>query len=154
MSGPPPPPSQPNGIPGYGTDVVHPAPVPMDTSTEEQRERLLSVTEETRVLDEALSRTSTASLDGTTELAMARPKSEPVKGGAFEGGATSDRSNFEKLESSTGSEDMEVGVVSTEEEEVRGKPTSFGDSSQEAEESQVCKLCCVWAALNRSTNDV
>ena len=86
----------------------------MDTSTEaELRDRALSVTEETRVLDEALSRSSTASLEASTEV---MPQSQ-----------VADRSKFEKLESSLTSEDMETaaagGGAEVMEDEVRGKPT-------------------------------
>lgn len=111
--GPPPPPSlssssQPNGIPGHtSSDGLHPHPVPMETATEDElRERALSVTEETRALDEALSRSSTASLEASTEATALPPQSQ-----------LADRSKFEKLESSITSMDVEaVGGGATEDQ--------------------------------------
>ena len=146
LSAPPPP--QPNGVPRYGSDGLHPPPVPMETSTEELRERAFSVTEETRVLDEALSRSSTASLEGSNEIAMAQPQVEPERGGTLDGGTAEDRSKFEKLET----EDMETGggggsevsVAAAGEEEVRRKPPSHVSSSQDEDSrvrlSQACQL--------------
>ena len=142
ISEPPPPPVQPNGVPDHVSDGVHHAPVAMDTSTEEPRDRLLSVTEETRVLDEALCRTSTvstSSLDGINELATSQPS-----GGSLEGGVASDRSNFEKLESSISSVDMEMGGAmggaSTEAVEVRGKGSSFESSLDEDSHVRLNKM--------------
>lgn len=133
---------QPNGIPGYSSDGLHVAPPTTDSSPEEPRERLMSVksiSEETRVLDEALSRTSTASLEGSSELA-GMLQTEPERSGAVEGdeGMVVDRSNYEKLDSSTSEEDMETGgtAMATAEEEVRGKPTSY-DAMLQDEDSHV-----------------
>lgn len=133
---PPPPPlsssaassSQPNGIPGHtSSDGLHPRPVSMETSTEDElRERALSVTEETRVLDEALSRTSTASLEGSNEVS-ALPQSQ-----------LADRSKFEKLESSLTSMDVEMaggGGAEAMEDDVRRKP--MDGSSLQDEDSHV-----------------
>ena len=132
----PPPPSsassQPNGIPGHtSSDGLHPRPVSMETSTEDElRERALSVTEETRVLDEALSRSSTASLEASTEVA-ALPQSQ-----------LADRSKFEKLESSITSMDVEMaggggrGGAEAMDDDVRRKPAD--GSSLQDEDGHVC----------------
>lgn len=99
----------------------------METSTEDElRNRALSVTEETRALDEALSRSSTASLEASTGV-TALPQSQ-----------LADRSKFEKLESSLTSMDVETvggggGGAEAMEDEVRRKP--LDDSS---EDSHVC----------------
>ena len=138
-SAPPPPPlsssSQPNGIPGHtSSDGLHPHPASMETSTEDElRDRALSVTEETRVLDEALSRTSTASLEASTEVA------------ALSQSQLADRSKFEKLESSLTSMDVEMargggGGAEAMEDEVRRKP--MDGSSLQDEDSHVC--CAEW----------
>lgn len=140
LSAPPPP--QPNGIPRYGSDGLHPPSVPMETPSEELRDRAFSVTEETRVLDEALSRTSTASLEGANELGTLQPQAVPGRDSTMEGGAE-DRSKFEKLESSISSDDMEtglggeMGVAAAGEDEVRNKLTSY-DASLQDEERHVC----------------
>lgn len=135
--GPPPPPSlssssQPNGIPGHtSSDGLHPHPVPMETSTEDElRERALSVTEETRALDEALSRSSTASLEASTEV----PQSQ-----------LADRSKFEKLESSITSMDVEAVGGGATKDEVRRKPM---DGS--SEDSHVrCKKVMGYVSLTK-----
>ena len=139
-SAPPPPPlsssSQPNGIPGHtSSDGLHSHPVSMETSTEDElRNRALSVTEETRVLDEALSRSSTASLEASTEV-VTLPQSQ-----------LADRSKFEKLESSLTSMDVEMaragggGGAEAMEDEVRRKPM-VGSSLQD-EDSHV--RCDMW----------
>lgn len=130
-SAPPPfpPSSQPNGIPGYApSDGLHPHPVAMETLSEDElRSRALSVTEETRALDEALSRTSTASLEASVEVAT------PLH-------QLADRSNFEKLESSLTMMDVEAaggaGGEETMEGEVRSKLVD--NSSLQDEDSHVC----------------
>lgn len=123
--------SQPNGIPGHtSSDGLHPHPVSIEMSTEDElRARALSVTEETRVLDEALSRTSTASLEASTEVTTL-PQSQ-----------LADRSKFEKLESSLTSMDVEMasagggGGAEAMEDEVRRK--AMGGSSLQDEDSHV-----------------
>lgn len=142
---PPPPPlspsssSQPNGIPGHtSSDGLHPHSISMETSTEDElRERALSVTEETRVLDEALSRSSTASLEASTEVA------------ALSQSQLADRSKFEKLESSITSMDVEMaggggrGGAEAMGDDVRRKPVD--GSSLQDEDSRV--RCNVWVIL-------
>ena len=131
---PPPPPlssSQPNGIPGHASsDGLRSHPVSMETSTEDElRARALSVTEETRVLDEALSRSSTASLEASTEVDT-QPKLQ-----------LADRSNFEKLESSLTSMDVEAarGGAEAMEDAVRRKPMD-GSSLQDEDSHVSCSV--------------
>ena len=126
-----PPPPRPNGIPKCGSDGLNPPSVPMETSSEELRDRAFSVTEETRVLDEALSRTSTASLEGANELGTLQPQAVAGRDSTMEGEV--DRSKFEKLESSITSEDMETGVGG----EMGVASTSY-DASLQGEDRPVC----------------
>ena len=137
-------PQQPNGIPDPASNGSHqPSAASMETSDDDQRERAFSVTEETRVLDEALSRTSTASLDGANELhaALSRNQVDPGRGAVLEGAATgamSDRSNFENLEGSGSFEEMETGGADVGGEEVRGKPSAHNTSSQDEDSGVSC----------------